>query len=76
MIEEAERMRCDGWRRAGTPLHIALRPLTREGMTFDHVLNGVGDMSGMITHALDVLGAELEVDACGDDPRILHRVCQ
>jgi hypothetical protein len=69
-------MRCDGLRLAGIALRIALRPLTWEGMTFDHVLNGVGDMSGMITHALDVLGAELEVDARGDDPSILHRVCQ
>ena len=42
----------------------------------DHVVDGLGDVGGVIAHALDVLGAEQQVDAEGDVARILHHVGQ
>src|SRR6202035_5056875 len=51
---------------------VALRALVRQRAAFDHVVDGLGDVGRMVAHALDVLGAEQEMDAVADVARVLH----
>src|SRR5580692_3440771 len=53
---------------------IALGPFAGYGSAFDHVVNGLGDIGGMVADAFDVLGAEQVVDAERNSSRIFHRV--
>src|SRR4249920_3688897 len=55
---------------------IALRALIGDRTAFDNVVNGFSDVSGVVAHALDVLGAEHQVNAEGDIARIFHHVSQ
>ena len=42
---------------------VALRPLVGDRAALDHEIDGLGDVGGMVAHALDVLGAEHQMDA-------------
>src|SRR5260370_8401057 len=55
---------------------VALRPLVGDRAALYHVVDGFRDVGGVIADALDVLGAEHEMDAEGDVARIFHHVGQ
>src|SRR6516162_8274177 len=57
-------------RQRGEARGVALRPLVGERMSLDHVIDGFRDVGGVIADALDVLGAEHEMDAEGDVARV------
>ena len=45
---------------------VAFRPVLGDRMTLDDVVHRLGDVGGMVAHALDVLGAEQEMNAKSD----------
>src|SRR5215469_17780200 len=55
---------------------VALRPLVGDRAALYHIVDGFRDVGGVIADALDVLGAEHEMDAEGDVARIFHHVGQ
>src|ERR1700738_5445255 len=53
---------------------VALRPLFGERASLDDVVDGLGDVGGVIAHPLDILGAEQKMRAEGDIARVFHHV--
>ena len=52
-----------GAARCGERRGVALRPLLGDRRALDHVIDGLGDVGGVVAHALDVLGAEQQMGA-------------
>src|SRR5260370_4364201 len=55
---------------------VALRPLVGDRAALYHVVDGFRDVGGVIADAVDVLGAEPEMEAAGEIARIFHPVGQ
>ena len=53
---------------------VALRPLVGDRPALDDVVHRLGDVGGVVAHALDVLGAEQQMDAERDVARIFHHI--
>src|SRR5262249_50467541 len=53
---------------------VPLGTLLGERTPFHHVVDGFSDVGRMVAHALDVLGAEQQMDAVADVARVLHHV--
>src|SRR5829696_1409656 len=60
-------------RKAGA---VVLRPLGLEGLPGHEVVDGLGDVGGVVADALDVLGAEQEMRAERDVARVLHHISE
>ncbi len=55
---------------------IGLGPVDGQMAALDHVIDGLGDVGGVIAGALDVLGDEQQMRAQPDGARIFHHVGQ
>src|SRR5579863_9406419 len=53
---------------------VAFWTLIGNRTALDHVIDGFGDVGGMVADTLDVLGAEHQMHAEGDIARILHHI--
>src|SRR5215475_14796494 len=53
---------------------VSLGTFIRQRAAFDHIIDGLRDVSRVVTHALYILGAEQQVDTNADVAWILHHV--